>query len=647
MIDRLADLLQQNTRKTFVGRESELSQLFGVFDPGQPPVWFIEGIAGVGKSRLLTEFADRASEAGSRVVRIDCRTIEPIADSFLAEVRAASANAGLDLDAVLAAPSSDTSQVVLTFDSYESLHMIDAWMRSQFLPQLPASFRIVFASRFPVDTGWSSAPEWAGLFKRIELGPLSNDESQALLSGFGFSVAEAQSIQRVARGHPLALQLASASGAKSRAGEVEQATIPAMVASLARTYLIDLPDPTDRKVLEAASVVRRVTRPLLAALLPDQDAQESFDRLANLPFVENRADGLITHEVVQNAVSDWLIATDPELHQTFRRRAWRFLRDHEPETGSFWGYTADLLFILRDPKLRESFFPSNSPACQVVPSGPDDWPAIEAICRRYSGDEMVAILEHYWTAYSNATGAVVNINGEIDGYIVRLPADAVLPETARHDPLMREWLAHLERDPLPAGQRALFGRTWLGKETGERPSEVQAAVWIEAKRAYLELRPSLRRMYYCQRDFSIQRDALASLGFVDIGLPETVIDGERHETLMLDFGPGSVDGWISRLVAGEVGVDDSELLDLASRALRVNGAQVPLTKLEFGVMHYLTMRQNSVVSRADLLADVWGTDYQGGSNVVDVVVRSLRVKMGCRAGELETVRGTGYRLARQ
>ena len=49
--------------------------------------------------------------------------------------------------------------------------------------------------------------------------------------------------------------------------------------------------------------------------------------------------------------------------------------------------------------------------------------------------------------------------------------------------------------------------------------------------------------------------------------------------------------------------------------------------------------------RQDLLRDVWGTDYTGGSNVVDAVVRSLRRKLGApQRVVVETVRGRGYRL---
>jgi two-component system alkaline phosphatase synthesis response regulator PhoP len=50
------------------------------------------------------------------------------------------------------------------------------------------------------------------------------------------------------------------------------------------------------------------------------------------------------------------------------------------------------------------------------------------------------------------------------------------------------------------------------------------------------------------------------------------------------------------------------------------------------------------VSRADLIRDVWGTSYRGGSNTVDVVIRSLRKKVGPIADRIETVRGIGYRL---
>jgi len=55
----------------------------------------------------------------------------------------------------------------------------------------------------------------------------------------------------------------------------------------------------------------------------------------------------------------------------------------------------------------------------------------------------------------------------------------------------------------------------------------------------------------------------------------------------LDFGPCSVDGWLARLVASELGVEDDGLLDSAARELVVDGRRTSLSKLEFGVMEYL------------------------------------------------------------
>jgi DNA-binding response OmpR family regulator len=71
---------------------------------------------------------------------------------------------------------------------------------------------------------------------------------------------------------------------------------------------------------------------------------------------------------------------------------------------------------------------------------------------------------------------------------------------------------------------------------------------------------------------------------------------------------------------------------------------VPLTKLELAVFDYLQRHANKAVSRASLLEDVWGYSYTGGSNVVDVVIRSLRKKLGDRSAVIETVSGVGYRV---
>jgi DNA-binding response OmpR family regulator len=123
------------------------------------------------------------------------------------------------------------------------------------------------------------------------------------------------------------------------------------------------------------------------------------------------------------------------------------------------------------------------------------------------------------------------------------------------------------------------------------------------------------------------------------------IGGVAYHVLSLDLGPASVDGWLGRLVAGDLELDD-ELLDERQRQLVIDADRVDLTPLEFDLLRYLLDREGSVVERRAILRDVWGTDWTGGSNVIETVISALRRKLGRHAGLIETVRGVGYRAAR-
>ena len=83
-------------------------------------------------------------------------------------------------------------------------------------------------------------------------------------------------------------------------------------------------------------------------------------------------------------------------------------------------------------------------------------------------------------------------------------------------------------------------------------------------------------------------------------------------------------------------------LDPATRRVAVGGRQVDLSAREFTLLETLMRHPGQVLSREQLLSQVWGYDFDPASNVVDVYVRYLRRKVG--ADWIETVRGVGYRL---
>ena len=86
------------------------------------------------------------------------------------------------------------------------------------------------------------------------------------------------------------------------------------------------------------------------------------------------------------------------------------------------------------------------------------------------------------------------------------------------------------------------------------------------------------------------------------------------------------------------------VLDVARRQAGVGDRTADLSDREFRLLHHLLVHAGEVVSRERLLAEVWGYDFDPGSNVVDVCVRRLRQKLGPDA-PIETVRHAGYRLA--
>ncbi|MBB4909625.1 winged helix-turn-helix domain-containing protein [Actinophytocola algeriensis] len=81
-----------------------------------------------------------------------------------------------------------------------------------------------------------------------------------------------------------------------------------------------------------------------------------------------------------------------------------------------------------------------------------------------------------------------------------------------------------------------------------------------------------------------------------------------------------------------------------SRTVLRRGRPIPLTRLEFDLLLYLTQRPKRVLPRRTLMAEVWGIDEPLNSRTVDVHIRRLRDKLGPDRPRITTVRGVGYRF---
>jgi DNA-binding response OmpR family regulator len=128
----------------------------------------------------------------------------------------------------------------------------------------------------------------------------------------------------------------------------------------------------------------------------------------------------------------------------------------------------------------------------------------------------------------------------------------------------------------------------------------------------------------------------------DWGVSDVVLDGA---------GPAEVDARI-RLVIGRMAQAEGSqkiqasgvVIDEASYSAKVQGKPLDLTFKEFELLRFFATHPSRVFTREQLLSEVWGYDYFGGTRTVDVHVRRLRAKLGDLESLIGTVRNVGYRF---
>jgi DNA-binding response OmpR family regulator len=117
-------------------------------------------------------------------------------------------------------------------------------------------------------------------------------------------------------------------------------------------------------------------------------------------------------------------------------------------------------------------------------------------------------------------------------------------------------------------------------------------------------------------------------------------------------GPAEIDARIRLALGRAQQVAPSEarisasgiVIDEASYSVKVHDKPLDLTYKEFELLRFLATHPSRVFTREQLLSEVWGYDYFGGTRTVDVHVRRLRAKLGDMEQVIGTVRNVGYRF---
>jgi DNA-binding response OmpR family regulator len=142
------------------------------------------------------------------------------------------------------------------------------------------------------------------------------------------------------------------------------------------------------------------------------------------------------------------------------------------------------------------------------------------------------------------------------------------------------------------------------------------------------------------------------------GLSAINADWQIADVILDTAGPAEVDARI-RIVIGKDALvqlaknpalkeirSGEVVIDEDSYTAKIKGRTLDLTFKEFELLKYLTQHPGRVFSRSQLLQEIWGYDYFGGTRTVDVHIRRLRSKLGPEfEAIIDTVRNVGYRFS--
>ena len=213
---------------------------------------------------------------------------------------------------------------------------------------------------------------------------------------------------------------------------------------------------------------------------------------------------------------------------------------------------------------------------------------------------------------------------------------------------------------LTASAEVLPALGLLGHTTRVAPLEATAlldtppadAVLVDGRRELINAKSLCRLL----RTTGVSAPLIAVV--TEGGLAAVSAEWGVDDVLLDTAGPAEVEARL-RLAGGRIaaekapsaGGDDAVIrageltVDEATYTARLKGRPLDLTFKEFELLKYLAQHPGRVFSRAQLLQEVWGYDYFGGTRTVDVHVRRLRAKLGAEHEQLiGTVRHVGYKF---
>jgi hypothetical protein len=437
--------------------------------------------------------------------------------------------------------------------------MLDDWLRSDFLPSLPADSVVVVVGREPPAPPWRTDPGWRALASVHRLNPLTQPQSIELLSRCAVPAEQRTRLCGLGRGHPLTLALLADSAAGSTVPD-DLVDAPDLVGALVTQIVEEAPDEAHALGYALCAIAWLTTEDLLRSAVGER-AREVWTWLASRPFVTLGPDGLYPHDLVRDVLDADLRQRSPERYRTAHRvvhqQAIAGLRGSDTTRRELSAHQK--LYLHRHSPLSASFWVLRERgAAAVVPGRPSDHDEILTVVKRFDGERNALIAAQWLAAQPEGLSVVRNPTGVAGFYLqVLYPADPALVEA---DPVTRAALDVAGSDsPARPGEQISVGRFLAGHNDYQRDayavlaaSVASASLWISRPLAW---------------SFVATVDAeFWAPGFEYLGLTprtRTTFDGREYSIFGIDWRRIPIDVWLDvmadRELTGERGPIPAEL----------------------------------------------------------------------------------------
>ena len=543
----LAAVLDDARSSAFVGRRSELAAFESALDgAGRARLLLAHGPGGIGKTTLLLQFRIMARRRGRPVVHLDARDIDCSPEQFRLAYRHG-----------LAVAAAGTDHPVLLVDGYDRLVALDEWMRSDFLPTLPAESVVALVGRETPATAWRTDPGWRALATVHRLGPLTEPESAELLDRCAVPGVDHRRLVELGRGHPLTLALL----ADSASVPESLADAPDLVAALVTRIVGDAPTPAHTLGLALCTVSWLTTEELLRSGVGDR-APEVWSWLESRPFITRGRDGLYPHELVRDVLEADLRTRAPDRYRAAARivhqQAIAAMRSSDVARRDLGAHQK--LYLHRRSPLYASFWALRDVgAAAVVRGRPEDHPEIIDMITAFEGEESSSIAARWLEAQPDGLSVVRSPAG-VAGFCLQVlyPAD---PGLVGADPVVAAAIAEASTtSPARPGEQISVGR-FLGGRTPPHQRDAYAVLAACVGSTIMWIRRPLAWSFVTTIDPQFWGPSFDYLG---LSLLRTATIGERRYSIYgIDWRRTPIDAWLElmaeRELTGESGPIPPEL----------------------------------------------------------------------------------------